>query len=522
MKRYLSIPMLLLTLAVVVSVASAAPLAAIAVPNPGSASSVIVIQNTNATNSAQWVLDFIDQNGNAVAGAQQTGTLPAYVATAVNVSNITVLGTGWNGSAIVSSDQQVAAVGATTWTGGTVGDGTTAGEYLAFSGGAASITFPYVFNSNRVTWLTVQNTGSSAATAYFTFIDRRTGTQTGSRTSVSIPAGAQRTYRMNDCSTGIVPAGACTRPNTNDEAQYWKGAVVVTSTNPVLAGVAVTHWPEWSADYVSVSPAESANELIFPLFFRVRTSGGVFGETQPWHRYSDMTIANPDLTASVVITVELFNSSTGARDDWWTVSIPPGSAVGINTRYAGNGNPADWATRWPVLLGANWIGTAVVTAQPGRQVQGVNFNFWPQSSQNYVGGYNAVIRDAGAQRLFFPVAYRSGGSTIPLYSHIQVQNTANAPTTIDVYFFNRNQANGGIGNAFYALTTGLVIQPNSSIILNTKYNSTGVPNNWFTGLGTSFNGSVVVISRNNPITGIVYNLNHNPRRASSYNGLPLD
>jgi len=521
MKRYMSVPLVLLTLALVVSVASAAPLmAGIAIPNPGTASSTIIIQNTDATNSAQWVLDFIDQNGNPVAGAQQSGTLPAYVATAVNVGSIAILGSGWNGSAIVSADRQVAAVGTTTWTASSTRS--TEAEYLAFSEGSSSITFPYVFNSNRVTWFTVQNTGSTPATAYFTFIDRRVGTQTGATTSAVIPAGAQRTYRMNDCSTGVIPAGACTRPNTTNEAQYWKGAVMVTSTNPVLAGVAVTHWPQWTADYVSVSPAESANELIFPLFFRVKTSGGVFGEDRPWHRYSDMTIANPDLTNPVQITVDLYNSATGNKDDTWTVTIPPGSAVGINTRYAGNGNPADWATRWPVKLGSNWIGTAVVTAEPGRQIQGVNFNFWPQSSQNYVGGYNAVTRTGGADRLFFPVAHRSGGSTIPYYSHIQVQNTVNAPTTIDVYFFNRNQANGGIANAFYALTTGLVIQPNSSIILNTKYNSVGVPNNWFTPLGTNFNGSVVVISRDNPITGIIYNLNHNPKRATSYNGMPLD
>jgi len=49
-----------------------------------------------------------------------------------------------------------------------------------------------------------------------------------------------------------------------------------------------------------------------------------------------------------------------------------------------------------------------------------------------------------------------------------------------------------------------------------------LPNNWFNGLGTSFNGSVVVISRDNPITGIIYNLNQSPVRVSSYNGLPLD
>ena len=519
MKRYLSIPMLLLTLAVVVSVASAAPLAAIAVPNPGSASSVIIIQNTNATNSAQWVLDFIDQNGNAVAGAQQSGTLPAYVATAVNVSNITVLGTGWNGSAIVSSDQQVAAVGATTWTGGTAGDGTTAGEYLAFSEGAASITFPYVFNSNRVTWLTVQNTGSSAATAYFTFVDRRTGTQTGSTTSVSIPAGAQRTYRMNDCSTGIVPTGACTRPTTNDEAQYWKGAVMVTSTNPVLAGVAVTHWTLWSADYTSVSPAESANELIFPLFYRVRTSGGVFGETQPWHRYSDLNVANPDLTSSVVVTVSLYKVD-GTLSDQWQTTIPAGGSMAVNTQFGGTGAPSDWQTRWPTTLGANWVGAAIVTAEPGREIQGVCFNFWPQGG-GYNGAYNAVTRASGQDRLFFPVAHRSGGSTVPFYSQIQVQNVADTDATVDIYFFNRDQSNGGIANAFQSIT-GVTVPANSSISVNTKYNSTGLPNNWFNGLGTSFNGSVVVISRDNPITGIIYNLSQSPVRVSSYNGLPLD
>lgn len=520
MKRYMSVPVLLLTLALAVSVASAAPLAAIAIPNPGSASSMIVIQNTDDTNSAQWVLDFIDQNGNAVAGAQQNGTLPPYVATAVNVANLTVLGTGWNGSAIVSADQQVAAVGTTTWTGGSVGDGTTAGEYLGFSEGAASISFPYVFNSNRVTWLTVQNTGSSAATAYFTFVDRRTGTQTGTRTSVSIPAGAQRTYRMNDCSSGIVPTGACTRPNTNDEAQYWKGAVIVTSTNPVLAGVAVTHWPQWSADYTSVPPAESANELIFPLFFRVRTSGGVFGETQPWHRYSDLNVANPDLTSSVVVTVSLYKVD-GTLSDQWQTTIPAGSSMAVNTQYGGTGAPSDWQARWPTTLGANWVGAAIVKAEPGRQIQGVCFNFWPQSAQNYNGAYNAVTRDSGQNRLFFPVAHRSGGSTVPFYSQIQVQNVTNADATVDIYFFNRNQPAGGTSNAFHSVT-GVIVPANSSISLNAKYNSTGLPNNWFSALGTSFDGSVVVISRDNPITGLIYNLNHNPRRATSYNGLPLD
>jgi hypothetical protein len=529
MKRYLWVPTMLVLMAMLASVAAAAPLAAIGVPNPGSATTNIVIQNTDAADDNEWVLDFIAPDGNPVAAAQQTGTLPPYVATSVATGGLTVLGTGWNGSAIVmTAGSQPAAVSFTAWAGGTQGDGTTAAEYAGFPKGYDKLTFPYSFNSNRVSWITVQNTGDNPETVYFQFIDRRTGLQTGSTTNATIPGQAQRTYRLNDCSTGVVPTGVCTRPNTDDEGQYWKGATIVTADpgKEVLAGVATTHWARWTGQYVGVPETETANELIFPLFFRVRTEGGVFSESKPYQRYSDMNIVNPDLNNATQVTIKLYHVS-GALSDQWTVSIPKGSSIAVNTRFGGTGAPPDWATRWPTKLvdsasKPNWLGTAIVTAETGKEVSGICFNFWPSSNADYVAGYNAVTRDLGKERLFLPASHHAG-SGVTFFSQAQLQNLETTPITVDIYFYEYNRATGGTGSSRHHLS-GIVIPGNSSLSMNTKFNSTGFPSNWFTSLGSSFHGSIAVISRGGDIAGVDFNLNNTSgsQRASAYNGVLLD
>jgi hypothetical protein len=505
----------LVVLAIIASTVSAAPLAAI--PNPGSASSIVVAQNTDASEDATWLLDFIDSNGDSVSGAQQSGTLKPYVATAINTDDVTVLGSGWNGSAILSSDRELASVAMTVWTGGSGGDGSSAAEYAGFSQGYDQLTFPYAFNQNRVTQITIQNTGSSDQTFYYSFIDRRTGLQSGSTTTEVIPGGAQRTHDVSDCGDSVVPTAVCTRPAEGSPSDdWWKGAVVVTSTQEVVAGVATTHWDRWSGQYVGVPEADSGDELIFPLFYRVKNTGGVFGENKDWHRYSDMNIANPSLSATATITVSLYKV-TGELSDSWSVDIPPGSSVAVNTRYGGTGTPSDWATRWPTTLGAGWVGAAIVTSN--MDIQGVCFNFWPQDHMDFVGGYNAITRASGKDRLFFPASHRSAG--LAYYTQAQLQNTSATTTTVDIYFYDRDQSSGGVGNELYVLNN-IEIPGNSSLSLNSKYNSAGFANNWFTNLGTTFDGSIVVITQDNPIAGIAYNIRTSPKRASAYNGIPLD
>jgi len=120
---------------------------------------------------------------------------------------------GFNGSVVVSSDQQLAAIANVLGNNGQRG-----ASYGGFSAGASTVNLPLVMKTayGIDTWFNVQNTGTAATTVNIAY-------KPGSCTeSVSVAPGAAKTFKQAD--NACLPAG-------------FVGAATITSVEPVVASV---------------------------------------------------------------------------------------------------------------------------------------------------------------------------------------------------------------------------------------------------------------------------------------------
>jgi len=126
--------------------------------------------------------------------------------------------TGFNGSVVVSSDQNVVAIA------NTLGDNPQyAASTESFSGGATSVMLPLIMrgNSGYYTWFNVQNVGSSAASVSIEYIPGSDGSA-HTEGPVTIEPGAAHTFDQRD----LAALGT-----------KFIGSAVITSDEPVVATV---------------------------------------------------------------------------------------------------------------------------------------------------------------------------------------------------------------------------------------------------------------------------------------------
>jgi hypothetical protein len=201
-------------LMVLVLVVVAAPLSAMA-QGPDSAPSASVtytsgFQLQNLTGSLATVaIAFYNQDGSIASTVNDTiagNTNKTYYP-------LSAVASGFNGSVVVSSDQQLAAI-----TNVLGNNGQRGASYGGFSTGATTVNLPLVMKAyyGIDTWFNVQNTGSSATTVNIAY-------KPGSCTeSVSVAPGAAKTFKQADNS--CLAAG-------------FVGAASITSSEPVVAVV---------------------------------------------------------------------------------------------------------------------------------------------------------------------------------------------------------------------------------------------------------------------------------------------
>jgi len=166
------------------------------------------LQNLTAS-TANVQLVFYNQDGTTAATVPDTisgnSSKTFYPLTAVSV--------GFNGSAVISSDQQLAAIANVLGNGGQRG-----ASYGGFNSGATTVNAPLVMKNNYGidTWFNVQNTGAASASVHIVY---QPGTCSESAT---IPAGAAKTF--DQATNACLPSG-------------FVGAATITSAEPVAAVV---------------------------------------------------------------------------------------------------------------------------------------------------------------------------------------------------------------------------------------------------------------------------------------------
>lgn len=201
------------------SITMTAPVA-MAEPDAPSAitySSGITIQNLNRSASAAIVIDFYDRTTGSVAKSHSDTLTAGASKTYFPLSVIPGFPSSFDGSAVVSSDQMVAAIADLRGDSGGV-----TSKYFdttgSFAQGAVQVNLPLVMKANYglSTFTYVQNAGTAAASIYVNYSN---GT---SKSATNVQPGAAAKFDQGaDADLGVT----------------FVGSAIVTSTQPIVASV---------------------------------------------------------------------------------------------------------------------------------------------------------------------------------------------------------------------------------------------------------------------------------------------
>ncbi len=194
-----------LIIGVVILVAIAVPAVALAQITYNSG---FQVQNLDAANEATIQVDFYNQDGSLAASATYTVTAGG----SRTFFPLEDVGTGFNGSVVISSDRDIRAIA------NVLGNGLDYGaSYSGFTAGATTAYAPLLMydNSGFNTWFNVQNTGSAATDVTVTYSD-----------GVVVQC------------TNLQPGAACTLDQTTEgHASGWVGSATITAGEPIAVAV---------------------------------------------------------------------------------------------------------------------------------------------------------------------------------------------------------------------------------------------------------------------------------------------
>jgi len=449
-------------------------------PNPGNGSTDIRVMNVSNT-AASATVDYYNTSGGIEA--TRSTTIPAngsYDFAAADSG----LGDGFNGTAVVSSDQQLASVAFINWTGGQSTDGTTAAAYSGVAEGATELYCPSLAAraNKQKSILAVQNADSSTADVRLDFYDRDGNAWSGNPVTASLPVGAGKTWDLTDLSL----------PNTVPDG--WLGSVKVSSPNgKKLAAVVTMFWKSYSSAYNCAS--QGTTTVIFPDIKRRKG-------TTLWKQYGGNVIQNLSSSSVANITVSVLDRN-GTTLYSFNHQIQPLASQGFNTRF--NANTPD-PTAFFNAMGNDFVGALKVTSdQPLTAVyNGISLT----GNQPRASTYSAGSPDSARTTIWFPGVYRleSGGS-FTRFSALLVYNTGTTPANVTVTWYRKD------GTQAHQFTSQ--IPAGTSHGYNTRYGA-NVPNKsqFYSDLGSNFAGGVKVES-DVPVLGIS-NVNY-PDQQATYN-----
>jgi hypothetical protein len=193
----------------------------------------IQVQNLSAA-QASVIITFYNADGSTTGNGGISDTIVASGSKTFFPFTNTQVQAGFNGSAVVSSDQQVAAVVNVLGS----GPANSAASYIGFQQGATSLLIPLLMkgNSGFNTWFKLQNTGSATANATITYSD-------GTSTNATIAPGAAATFdQSQEAHNASVFAAsitsnqpvAATIMQEDPKTLFAYNAFTAGTTNPVL------------------------------------------------------------------------------------------------------------------------------------------------------------------------------------------------------------------------------------------------------------------------------------------------
>lgn len=422
LKRLVTVVSAFAILLSALAIAQAAPYAA--PPSTGAAESFGAVQNTGAV-TANAVVTYYDAAGNIAATKNLTIAPKATQGVAPRLLDGTpqALPSGFNGSAVVSADQDIVAVSYINWTGASTAFGSdtkTSADFGGVSAPATSLYFPSVSNAdNEASEVSIQNADSADAVVYLNYYDRNGVNIAAARTTSGvIKPGMQSTFKLT--ANANLPAG-------------FLGSVQVTSTKQI-AGVAIVHWTVAYGSFGYNAESAGSTALNFPKVSRRDrgfNAGATNCSTAGWLDYSGVVAQNLSNSAAADVQVSFYDRS-GVLKTSFADSIPALSSHGYNTRFNGNAPAANINA-----LGCNFLGSVVITST-GTPIVGIVKDADDQSQ--WAGGYNAAPSTSGGTSMYFPYLYHTDFNNAATtgtptnwaqWTGVIVQNVDTVP--VDVY-----------------------------------------------------------------------------------------
>jgi hypothetical protein len=451
--------------------------------NPGTGVSKIAVMNVDSSGSATYNVAFYGQTG-----TDDTTTLDSEGPLnyrGVNYYDLSILslafGSGWIGSVVIQSGEDVFAVADQTYSGGTyTGGDNLNGEAYESVATATDIFLPYAtqantgdINKDRFSRITIQGTKSSGTTT----VNMSYRDQNGNDVAACNP-GYTSIGIEGSRSVSFEPVFKCAAAG-----EVYNGAMRITSTSdPVVVAFDGSWALGWKTSYSGVDATKASNKLYYPSIFRRLPSG-------EWEQWSNIFVQNTSGT-QVTARVTWYRIGESIETLHWDMTLPPYSAKEINTRVGGTGF-TDPTPDQIAALGTNFNGGAVVEklTGPDNALVGVAHNFWGWS---FFGGstYSALTEEEAGTTVYAPFAHRMPDVQ---WSKVTVMNMTGSPVDVEVKFYNPD------GSLHYDLTadTGTFsIADGSVVAVNTMVGcDLGLcPKSLMDNLGTIFDGSVVVSS----------------------------
>lgn len=436
--------------------------------DPGSGSTNFTVMNLDKTNPSDVIASYINQAGAVEATLQKTIQPVSSEGFPITESG---LPDGWSGSVIVSAGTEIVAFVQGSWSGGTYGDGNTAGAYNGFVQGANKLYFPSLAArmDKQFSRLTVQSAEaesiSESISVDITFYDRLGAVSLGP-INASILKGTQQTWDL---------MADVTLPDN------WLGAAVVESTSPI-AGVATMHWQQYSAAYSGVTGGGPISYL--PSATRRVPDGST------WLQYTGVIAQNLDAAVAANVTVTWYDRLGNNLYSFNDV-IPANSAHGYNTRHtAGSDIPSGDVAGLEAALGNDWNGSVVIESTGGQDIVVVNNLQWTDAHPAKASASAYTSEASGYAEVFVPATFRridAATSDWNQYTGLILQNVGSAAcNNFDVEWRDRTGA--------LLMSYQDSLNQNISHGYNTKAGSASdIPGTVsVTSLGDDFRGSVYV------------------------------
>lgn len=472
--------------------------AAFATPDPGASESNAVVQNQGDT-TANVVVNYYGRNG-ALQLSEQAAIAPGAVKEFKTAD--TTLAAGFSGSAVVSSDQPLAAIVSLRNSGVTAAvGGLTQGAYNATISPAQVIQFPSVWGFDSIgSYVTIQNTEAAATVLTVDFFNRA-GTDLGSRT-----------INLNGYGSVTINMGNTANLPPNWPANFQDGSITVTSSATNIAGASTAHWDNRSDAYQALTTADAGTVLYAPSHFRFKANAS----DAEYTLFSALNIQNTT-NANAPITIDYFTrgDTSGTPALTLNCTVPANSAVGINVSNGGSG--CGFTGNSFNALGTSWDGSVRVTSTQNRALVGTGITTWGVSGYN--GIYALVTPAQASDTIYIPAQYRRApGGNWAQWSAINLQNIGTTTVTranLTIRYIDTN------GNTLLTLTGNALpsnLAPGAAFGLNTRNGGDLAPSA-FNGLGNDFIGGIIVEGPAGSDLVAVNNIVYS-NRASTYNGVP--